>query len=53
MANNHKTYRCNIIFNDGNPAIKEDIEANNPPQARQFAEARFPGGRCTSANQVG
>ena len=50
MAN--KTYRCNIVFKDGNPAIKELIEANNPPQARKFAEARFPGGKCTSANQV-
>ena len=46
-----KTYRCNIIFKDGNPPIKELIEANNPPQARKFAERRF-GGECTSANQV-
>ena len=52
MANGHKTYRCVIRFSDGNPAIKEDIEANNPPQARKFAEARFPGGKCTAANQV-
>lgn len=50
MAN--KTFRCNIIFNDGNQAIQELIEANNPPQAKKFAEARF-GGKCTSANQVG
>ena len=46
-----KQYKCNIVFNDGNPAIREIIEANNPPQAKKFAEARF-GGRCTSANQV-
>ena len=46
-----KTFRCNIIFNDGNPAITEEVEANNPPQARKRAEARF-GGKCTSANQV-
>ena len=50
MAN--KTFKCNIVFNDGNPAITELIEANNPPQAKKFAEARF-GGRCTSANQCG
>ena len=37
MAN--KTFKCNIIFNDGNPAIQELIEANNPPQAKKFAEA--------------
>ena len=49
MAN--KTFKCTIIFNDGNPAVQELIEANNPPQAREFAERRF-GGRCTAANQV-
>jgi len=49
MAN--KTYKCTMIFK-GNPAQKVMIEANNPPQARQFAEARYPGGKCTSANQV-
>ena len=46
-----KKYKCNITFK-GNPAIREIIEANNPPQAKQFAEARYPGGTCTSANQV-
>ena len=46
-----KTFKCNIIFNDGNPAATELVEANNPPQARKRAEARF-GGKCTSANQV-
>ena len=50
MAN--KTYRCNVIFKDGNPRQTVMIEANNPPQARAFAEARYPGGKCTSANQV-
>ena len=47
-----KNYKCTIIFRDGNPAIREIIEANNPPQAKKFAEARFPGGKCTAANQV-
>ena len=49
MAN--KQYKCTITFK-GNPAIREIIEANNSPQAKQFAEARFPGGKCTAANQV-
>jgi len=46
-----KTYRCVITFKDGNPPIREIVEANNPPQAREFAERRF-GGQCKSANQV-
>ena len=46
-----KTYKCTIVFNDGNPAIKEEVEANNPPQAKRFAERRF-GGKCTAANEV-
>ena len=50
MAN--KTYLCTITFSDGNPAIREEIEANNPPQAKKFAEARYPGGKCRAANQV-
>ena len=50
MAN--KQFKCTVIFNNGNPAQEPIIEANNPPQAREFAEARFPGGRCTAANQL-
>ena len=50
MAN--KQFKCTVIFTDGNPAIQPIIEANNPPQAKQFAEARY-GGRCCAANQVG
>ena len=46
-----KTYRCNIIFKDGNPAQKQIVEANNQRQARDFAERRY-GGECTSANEV-
>ena len=49
MAN--KVFKCTIIFNDGNPAVQELIEANNPPQARNFAERRY-GGKCVAANQV-
>ena len=48
----NKQFRCNIVYNDGNPAEQVIIEANNPPQARDFAEARYPGGRCTAANQL-
>ena len=40
-----------VQFNDGNPAQQVLIEANNPPQARKFAEQRY-GGICRSANQV-
>jgi hypothetical protein len=51
MAN--KTFKCTITFSNGNPAQQVLIEANNPPQARAFAEARYPGGTCRAANQVG
>ena len=51
MAN--KIFKCNVIFKNGNPCQTVVVEANNPPQARSFAEARYPGGSCTSANQVG
>jgi len=51
MASNKK-FRCNVIYGDGNPAEQVIIEANNPPQARKFAELRY-GGKCTSANQCG
>ena len=47
-----KQFKCTVIFSNGNPAIEPIIEANNPPQARDFAEARYPGGRCTAANQL-
>ena len=46
-----KTYLCNIIFRDGTPSMKEEIEARNQRQARDFAERRY-GGECTSANEV-
>ena len=47
-----KTYMVTITFTDGNPAIRTPIEANNPPQARKFAEARYPGGVARGCNQV-
>ena len=50
MAN--KTYKVTVTFSDGNPAQQVLIEANNPPQAKKFAEARY-GGTARSANQVG
>ena len=50
MAN--KTYKVTITFNNGNPAQQVLIEANNPPQARAFAEGRYPGGTARGVNQV-
>ena len=50
MAN--KTFKCTMIYGGGNPGTIELVEANNPPQARQRAEARY-GGKCTAANQCG
>ena len=47
----NKKFRCQIIFT-GATAQSVIIEAVNPPQAKQFAEARYPGGRCVSANQI-
>ena len=45
-----KKFKVNIIYRDGNPARKEVVRANNAPQAKEFAEARF-GGEATSANE--
>ena len=42
MASNLKTFKVNVMFNDGTGARFEYIEAVNPPQARAIAEARFP-----------
>ena len=50
MAN--KTYKVTITFNNGNPAQQLIVEANNPPQAKDFAEARYPGCTARGANQV-
>ena len=51
MSNaNNKKYR--VILVGGGPARQEVIEARNPPQAKLFAEARFPGYKATAANQI-
>ena len=47
----NKTYKVTVTYTDGNPAQQVLIEANNPPQAKQFAEARY-GGTARGANQV-
>ena len=47
----NKKFKCQIIFT-GQNAQSVIVEAVNPPQAKQFAEARYPGGRCVSANQI-
>ena len=46
-----KEFKCTMIYNDGTPGETVLVEANNPPQARRRAEARF-GGKCVAANQV-
>ena len=48
---NHKRFKVTLV--GGGPARQELIEALNPPQAKQFAEARFPGYTATAANRVG
>ena len=50
MASNLKRYKFTVSGN-GNQ-FTEVIEAVNPPQARQFAEARYPGCRLYGFNQV-
>ena len=49
MANH--TFKVNLV-SKGEPARQELIEALNPPQAKRFAEARYPGFTATSANQT-
>ena len=48
----NKTFKCNVVFQDGRPSRFVMIEAVNPPEARDIAERQY-GGRCTGANQVG
>ena len=47
-----RTFKCCITFKNGTPAITTLIQATHAPQAREFAEARYPGGTCRSANTV-
>ena len=49
MSNNK---RFKVTLTGGGPARQEIVEALNPPQAKAFAEARFPGYKACSANQV-
>lgn len=46
-----KTYKVNLVFK-GAPARQVLIESINPRQAKEFAEARYPDGEATSANEV-
>jgi len=47
-----KTFKVTVTYpGTGNPAQQVLIEANNPPQAKQFAEARY-GGKANGANQI-
>ena len=50
MAN--KTYKVTITFDNGNPSRQVLIESNNPPEAKDFAEGRYPGCTAWGANQV-
>ena len=53
-ASNLKTFKVNVMFNDGTGSRFEFIEAVNPPQARAIAEARFPAtATIGSVNQCG
>ena len=49
MAN--KTFKVTVRFPLGQPAQQVYVEANNAPQAREFAEARYGGSAC-GANEV-
>ena len=48
MANT-KQWKVNVIM-PGTGARTEIIEAVNPPEAKRFAEARYPGARIGSVN---
>ena len=48
-----RTFRVNIMFNDGTGSRMEYIEAVNPNQARNIAESRYGDARIGSVNLVG
>ena len=50
MASNLKKYKF-TVSGKGNQ-FTQIIEAVNPPQAREFAEARYPGCKLYGFNQV-
>ena len=50
MASNLKRYKFTVSGKGA--SFQEVIEAVNPPQARQFAEARYPGCKLYGFNQV-
>lgn len=45
-----KVFKFKVV--DGGNSFSETIEAINPPQAKKFAEARYPGCRLYGFNQV-
>lgn len=45
-------FKVNIMTKDQG-SFEVIIEANNPPQARQFAQGRYAGATVGSANQIG
>ena len=46
-----KTYNVTISF-PGQGSRKVQIDATNPPQAKEFARARFPGAKVHGANMA-
>ena len=47
-----RTFRVNIMFNDGTGSRTEFIEATNAPQAKNIAESRYGDARIGSVNLV-
>ena len=45
-----KTYKV-VVIHEGAGTTTEYVEAVNVPEARRFAEARFPGCRLGGVNQ--
>ena len=50
MATNLKRYKFTVSDRGSN--FTEIIEAVNPPQAKRFAEARYPGAKLYGFNQI-
>ena len=52
MAGNFKQYKVQVVT-PGSGRNDVIIEAVNRPQAREFAESRYPGCKIAGINQVG
>jgi len=47
-----RTFKVNVMFNDGTGTRTEYIEATNVPQARNIAESRYGSATIGSVNPV-